>query len=79
MYRNDRSPLPPWIEDAYETLADEIDQQEGGIATARAQALLYTVNLIEDEADVHYAIDRLLNRGYLYTVEGELFVTEPDQ
>jgi hypothetical protein len=81
MYRNNRSQLTPWLEDAYATLASEIRQQEDeddhGLGTDRARELLHTEDLIE--ADAQYAVERLLDRGYLYTVDGELFITEPDR
>ena len=81
MYRNNHSQLTPWLEDAYATLASEIRQQEDeddhGLGTDHARELLHTEDLIE--ADAQYAVERLLDRGYLYTVDGELFITEPDQ
>ena len=79
MYRNNRSQLTPWLEDVYETLASEICQQEDdhGLGTDRARELLHAEDLIE--ADAQYAVERLLDRGYLYTVDGELFVTEPNR
>jgi SOS response regulatory protein OraA/RecX len=79
MYRNDSPPLAPWLEVAYDRLADEIHHQESGLATNRARTLLHTEGLCENEEDAQYAIERLLGRGYLYTVDDELFVTEPDQ
>lgn len=79
MYRNDRSRLAPWIEDAYNTLASEIHDQEGdhGLGTDRAREVLHANDLIGEDAQ--YALKRLLDRGYLYTVDDELFVTEPNQ
>lgn len=81
MYRNDRSRLAPWIEEAYDTLASEIRQREddNGLETDRAQEILHTDERIEGKEDAQYVLKRLLDRGYLYTVDGKLFVTEPDQ
>ena len=78
MNRNDRPPLPPWINDAYERLAAEIRHRDGGLTTDRAREHLQTEGLIDGREDARYALTRLLNRGYLYQVDDELFVTEPE-
>lgn len=79
MYRNDRSRVTPWIEDAYDRLTHEIHHQDDdhGLGIDRARILLHTDELIE--ADAQYAVERLLDRGYLYSVDGELFITEPNR
>lgn len=80
MYRTDCSRLAPWIEDAYDTLASEIHHQEGdhgyGLRIDRAREILHAEDRIEEDAQ--YAVKRLLDRGYLYTVDDELFITDPD-
>lgn len=78
MYRDDHSPLADWIIDAYEMIASEIGAQEDDqrFDTERAHDLLVAEG--HDRMDAEYAIQRLLDRGYLYSVEGDLFVTEPD-
>jgi hypothetical protein len=77
MYRDDRPPLSDWILDAYRTLASRINAREGGLSTDRAMEILITEET--DQADAEYALQRLLDRGYLYQAEGELFVTQPDE
>lgn len=77
MYRDERPPLSDWILDAYRQLAAQIQPREGGLSTGDAKTLLITEEI--DESDVEYALRRLLDRGYLYQVEGELFVTEPEE
>lgn len=79
MYRNNHSQLTPWLEDAYNTLASEIHHQEDGhgLKIDRARKHLHAEDLIE--ADAQYAVKRLLDQGYLYTVDDELFLTESNQ
>ena len=77
MFRDERPPLPEWVLDAYSQLAERIRSRDGGLPIEEAKALLITEDT--DQADVDYAFQRLLDRGYLYQVEGELFVTLPDE
>lgn len=77
MFRDERPPLSDWILDAYHQLARQIQTRDGGLPIEDAKALLITEET--DEFDVEYALQRLLDRGYLYQVEGELFVTHPDE
>lgn len=77
MFRDERPPLSDWILDAYRQLAEQIQIRDGGLPTEEAKSLLITEET--DETDVEYLLQRLLDRGYLYQVEGELFVTQPDE
>lgn len=77
MFRDDRPPLPNWILDAYRQLATQIQSRDGGLPTEEAETILTTAEI--DESDAEYALGRLLDRGYLYQVEDELFVTLPDE
>lgn len=77
MFRNERPPLSDWILDGYRQLGDQIQKREGGLPIEDAKSFLITEET--DEFDVEYALGRLLDRGYLYEVEGELFVTQPDE
>ena len=77
MFRDDRPPLPDWILAVYRQLAGQIRTRDGGLPMEEAKTLLITEE--SDQADVEYALQRLLDRGYLYQVEGELFVTLPDE
>jgi hypothetical protein len=77
MFRDDRPPLPDWILDAYRQLAEQIRTRDGGLPIEDAKTFLTTEET--DEFDVEYLLQRLLDRGYLYQVEGELFVTLPDE
>ena len=77
MFRNERPPLSDWILDAYRQLGDQIQSRDGGLPIEDAKAFLITEET--DEFDVEYLLQRLLDRGYLYQVEGELFVTQPEE
>jgi hypothetical protein len=72
--------MPEWIEQAYEILVSHIADTEEGISRERAQELLLAHDdFSEDAADAEYAIKRLLSRGWLYEVEGELRITDRDR
>lgn len=70
----DRQPIPPLAEDAFEILTDRFDEGEG-ISWEAVFALLAEEGYAE--SDAAYAVHGLLNRGYLYEVNNELFVTPP--
>ena len=75
MYDKDERPLGAVAESAYEVLLETIDP-ENGITRSDAHERLLEADYAE--ADAEYAIDRLLSRGYLYDVNGQLFVTEDE-
>jgi hypothetical protein len=75
MYDRDERPLGAVAESAYEVLLETIDP-ENGITRSEAHERLLEADYAE--ADAEYAIDRLLSRGYLYDVNGQLFVTEDE-
>ena len=77
MTGDDRSPLADWIEEAYDRLARETAARDGGIPIEEARDSLAETGLERGDAD--YAIERLLERGYLYSVGDELFVTDPNR
>ncbi|SEO19267.1 hypothetical protein SAMN04487948_1018 [Halogranum amylolyticum] len=73
MYNPTNRSLGPLSGDAYEILLTAIEPSEG-IAPEKALG-----NLREEgfsDGDAEFAIERLLLRGYLYEVDGELFITE---
>lgn len=72
--------LPDWIATAYDVLEAHITECDGGLSVEEAQTVLLEATADKrslDPADAEYAIQRLLDRGYLYEVDGALFVTEP--
>ncbi len=82
-----RPSLPDWILECYNCLRQQLCEQFGGAASrpvgierpAAIELLLTTTDVTLEPDDAEYAIDRLLNRGYLYEVENELRLTEPDE
>lgn len=77
MRNPDQPSLPEWIQNAYETLetaytshADELSR------TAANEFLLDEAEPIETDGDAEYVLDRLLDRGWLYEVDGQLRITE---
>lgn len=81
-----RPPLPDWVLDAYDVLTDAITERGDGEHDRQVPAinrddaidvLLSTDELHFDRGDVDHALTRLLERGYLYEVNGELRVTTP--
>lgn len=77
MWSNEPRSLPDWIEDAYEILVSRTGERQGGIPRDQAHDLLLGHDAFPTEpADAEYAIERLLNTGWLYEVDGELRVTD---
>jgi hypothetical protein len=72
--------MPEWIQRAYELLVSHTADATDGIPRTRAEELLVGHDdFSEDAADAEYAIDRLLSRGWLYEVDGELRITDRDR
>jgi hypothetical protein len=79
MWSNEPRPLPDWIQDAYEILLSQTTSDQEGISHERAHELLLTHSDFPDEpADAEYAIERLLNSGWLYEVDEKLRITDPE-
>lgn len=73
-----RRPLPDWVQEAYQILRDAAASAQSGFSYEEAYALLDEADAFSAEhSDSEYAVERLLNRGYLYEADGELRVTEP--
>jgi predicted DCC family thiol-disulfide oxidoreductase YuxK len=77
MRRTDQPSLPHWIQNAYESLetayasdTDELSRE------AVHEHLLTEAEQIETDADATYVLDRLLERGWLYEVNGHLRKTD---
>ncbi|PCR88759.1 hypothetical protein [Natrinema ejinorense] len=83
-FTDPRSPLPEWILDAYDILCTHSLTSADGedvpsVPRERAfEVLCSTDELTLEPEDADYALTRLLERGYLYEVDGELRVTIPD-
>ena len=73
MFNPDNRPLGTIAEDAYDILVETVDPKDG-MPREEAHAELLDGEFVDSDAE--YALDRLCSRGYLYAVEGQLFVTE---
>lgn len=86
MYEDNRPPLPDWILDVYEMIlayvAEQTESESGGEPAAptlsRDQLLriILASDLEVEPQDVDHAVDRLLDRGYLYEVSEGLRITD---
>ena len=86
MYEDNRPPLPDWILAVYETILEYVTDQrkaesdgESSIPTlSRGQItrIVLTTDLEVEPQDVDHAVDRLLDRGYLYEVDEGLRITD---
>mgnify|MGYP006306091361 CR=1 FL=1 len=73
----DQPNLPTWIREAYKTLESEYTSGINELSRTNAKEMLLADDEnIEEEADAVYAIDRLLDRGWLYEVNDQLRKTE---
>jgi len=80
MWNDESRSLPDWIEDGYEILVAEIQESDGGLSQAEAQNRLLDHDAFPDEsADAEYAIERLLDSGWLYEVDTSLRVTDSER
>lgn len=72
-----RRSLPEWVQEAYQILHDATDDSQHDFSYEEAYALLNEANTFSAEhSDSEYAVERLLNRGYLYEANGMLRITE---
>lgn len=76
MLNNDSPSLPDWIQDAYESLEPHFETTDGLSRTDAHHHLPSDADHVEEAGDASYVIDRLLERGWLYEVEGILYKTE---
>jgi hypothetical protein len=77
MRNPDEPSLPEWIQNAYETLETAYSADTTELSRESAhQYLLNEADHIEDDGDAAYVLDRLLDRGWLYEVDGQLRKTE---
>ena len=70
--------LPDWIKDSYlpleQYLCGQADQDS--FTHHQATELIAEVNPDFSDVDIDHTLDYLLNRGWLYQVDGQLFITE---
>ena len=70
--------LPGWIEDSYLSLERYLCEQadEDSFTHHQATELIGEANPDFGDADINHALDHLLNRGWLYEVDDQLFITD---
>ncbi|MBP2251124.1 hypothetical protein J2754_001445 [Halarchaeum solikamskense] len=72
-----RAPLPEWVQEACQILRDTPDVSQSDFTYEEAYALPEEADTFSIEhSDSEYAVERLLNRGYLYEANGTFRVTE---
>ena len=77
MRHTDQPSLPAWIQTAYETLETAYTSETDELSREAAHELLLAeAEQIETDADATYVLDRLLDRGWLYEVNGQLRKTD---
>jgi len=77
MKHTGQPPLPDWVQSAYQTLERAYASGTDELAKTEAhEFLLAESEEIEEHADAVYVVDRLLDRGWLYEVDGQLRKTE---
>ena len=77
MRNPDQPSLPKWIQSAYETLETAYTSDTDELSrTVAHELLLEEADSIETDGDAEYVLDRLLDRGWLYEVNGQLRKTE---
>jgi hypothetical protein len=69
--------VPPFAEDALDVLNEAIGDAADGIPKAEAEGLLADDDRFT-ETDAEYALDVLQNRGHIYYVDGQVYITPTD-
>jgi len=69
--------LPKWIKDAYIPLSGiSVSSRLTSLTRQQATDIIDEANTDFSDADIDHALDYLLNRGWLYKVDDQLFITE---
>lgn len=80
MWNTDPRPPPDWIRDAYEVLSFHIERRRDSVTRQRGYELLLEDDAFGDDiADARYAVRYLLDHGWLYEVDDDLRVTDPER
>jgi hypothetical protein len=76
---NSERRIPPFAEDALFVLDEVIDRaDDDSLSKPDAEALLAHDERFT-EADAEYALDVLQNRGYIYYVDEQVYITPTDE
>lgn len=78
MWKEDQPSLPGWIEDTYQPIEQYLlaNTEQRSVTHQQATRLIVESNPDLISADIDHALNYLLNNGWLYEVDGRLFVTE---
>lgn len=77
MRRTNQPSLPEWIQNAYESLEPAYTSDTDELSRETAHELLLTeAEQIETKEEATYVLNRLLERGWLYEVDGQLRKTD---
>jgi hypothetical protein len=69
--------LPPVAEDALDVLHETVSDADNGLPQDEAKAVLVADDRFTD-GDAEYALDVLQNRGYIYYVNEQVYITPTD-
>jgi hypothetical protein len=69
--------LPPVAEDALDVLHETVGDADDGLPHDEAKAELVADDQFTD-GDAEYALDVLQNRGYIYSVDEQIYITPTD-
>ena len=69
--------IPPFAEDALAVLNEAVEDEDDGLSKGEAEAKLVTDDRFT-EADAEYALDLLQNRGHIYYVDEQVYITPTD-
>lgn len=70
----DRQPLPPGVKDVLQALRPLLRTMDSGLSREQAAMVAQAEGFAEDE--IPYYLELLLNRGYLYEVDEDVFLTD---
>ena len=76
-YMNGERRLPPFAEDALAVLDEAVGDADDGLPKDEAEAVLVADDRF-DTVDAEYALDVLQNRGYIYYVDEQVYITPTD-
>lgn len=79
MWESEPRPLPDWIRRGYDVLAARVERQREDLSRDDAyELLLEHEDVASDPADAKYVVRVLLERGWLYEVDDDLRITDPE-
>lgn len=76
MWNNNDSRLPDWVIDAYEAIEPHFAEKNGLAHDEVLEIIVEDAETVDSPTDAEYAIERLLQRGWLYEVQDKLRKTD---